>query len=192
MERLQRKLLEIQRKLANAHDEECEGSSAFGVYVNREEAELYLDVKKCMRVVEPKDYMMPGYLEGTERDWAWKLAKIWLVCIDGKLKSTLRNMDEHQVHAEDQESTCPICYEKLSSEPVGNGDDETEIATGVTAMACLHKFHGMCLERWLECSIYKNCPVCRQPAVVEEHYADVLLLPDYATLVRKSLQDFLT
>jgi len=50
---------------------------------------------------------------------------------------------------EDSDSTCSICFESLLSEQ------------RLQTLSCHHKFHQLCVDRWL--ATKPNCPLCRRP-----------------------------
>ena len=49
------------------------------------------------------------------------------------------------------EITCSICLEKTSS--------------SIVKLHCNHHFHQSCITKWLDTSIYKNCPYCRNSLI---------------------------
>ncbi|KAL6567702.1 hypothetical protein OROGR_001370 [Orobanche gracilis] len=48
--------------------------------------------------------------------------------------------------------------------------DEWEIGEKAKEMPCKHRFHGVCVEKWLK--IHGSCPVCRYEMPVEDENAD--------------------
>ncbi|KAE8716097.1 galactosyltransferase family protein [Hibiscus syriacus] len=55
---------------------------------------------------------------------------------------------------EDEDGECVVCLEQWKSKEVAKG------------MPCKHKFHGECIEKWLE--IHGSCPVCRYKMPVHD------------------------
>ncbi|KAE8666053.1 galactosyltransferase family protein [Hibiscus syriacus] len=86
-------------------------------------------------------------LEALVRGWANK---------DGHppaSKASIEAMPSVDV-GEDEDGECVVCLEEWKAEELAK------------EMPCKHKFHGECIEKWLE--IHGSCPVCRYKMSVDD------------------------
>ncbi|GAB2280266.1 hypothetical protein Dimus_014908 [Dionaea muscipula] len=73
-------------------------------------------------------------------------------------KASIAAMPSVEVGEEEGKEACAICLE------------EWEAGGVAKEMPCKHRFHGGCIEKWLQ--IHGSCPVCRYKMPVEEEEDD--------------------
>lgn len=71
-------------------------------------------------------------------------------------KDSIEEMPVVEIETEGEEEECVICLEQWE-----NGGKAKQ-------MPCKHRFHGECIEKWL--NIHGSCPVCRYKMPVEKNF----------------------
>lgn len=74
--------------------------------------------------------------------------------VGGLSERDISRLETRQLDSDTPEEYCPVCLEEFK---------EGEIVTALSP--CLHKFHNVCISRWLREN--RTCPVCRSTCIVD-------------------------
>jgi len=80
---------------------------------------------------------------------AWLWDDVTNLCGRRRAELDLRRVQTELERSEFDQTMCPICLEQFA----------TSAHAGCTILSCRHKFHGACIESWVDQQT--NCPLCR-------------------------------
>ncbi|XP_048501114.1 probable E3 ubiquitin-protein ligase XERICO [Beta vulgaris subsp. vulgaris] len=106
--------------------------------------------KVAMERAEASGRDFEAVFEETNLEFFYNEAKI--MATDMLVDPREQAMKPVVVSEEERGEVCGVCQE------------EFEVAEEVRATACMHKFHGLCLWKWLY--DHKTCPLCRVPLLM--------------------------